>query len=143
MLDAVRLGPGGDETAVTAAQVRDVVGRLIAAGQHTDGDLDILVVFDAGYDVTRLACLLADSARRTAGAAAQRSRAVLPGAAPAARPRTAAPARRGRFKLADPQSWPAPQVTTATQTTRYGTAVARAWDRLHPRLTRRAAWAGR
>src|ERR1022692_1317817 len=34
MLDAVRLGPDDDETAVTAAQVRDVVGRLIAAGQH-------------------------------------------------------------------------------------------------------------
>src|SRR5258708_3898833 len=27
-----------------------------------------------------------------------------------------------------------------TQTTRYGPAVARAWDRLHPRLTHRAAW---
>ncbi len=30
-------------------------------------------------------------------------------------------------------------MTTITQTTRYGTAVAWAWDRLHPRLTRRAA----
>ena len=32
VLDAVRLGPEDDETAVTAAQVRDVVTRLIAAG---------------------------------------------------------------------------------------------------------------
>ncbi len=31
-------------------------------------------------------------------------------------------------------------MTTITQTTRYGTAVAWAWDRLHPRLTHRAAW---
>ena len=31
-------------------------------------------------------------------------------------------------------------MTTATQTTRYGTAVAQSWDRLHPRLTSRAAW---
>src|SRR6266540_4256830 len=30
--------------------------------------------------------------------------------------------------------------TTTTQTTRYGTAVASSWDRLHPRLTHRAAW---
>jgi hypothetical protein len=34
VLDAVRPGPGDDETEVTAAQVRDVVGRLIEAGQH-------------------------------------------------------------------------------------------------------------
>jgi hypothetical protein len=33
-------------------------------------------------------------------------------------------------------------VTTITQTTRYGTAVACAWDRLHPRLTHRSAWLG-
>src|ERR1039457_3819849 len=60
VLDAVRLGPADDETVVTAAQVRDVVTRLIDAGQHKEGDPAILVVFDAGYDVTRLAFLLAD-----------------------------------------------------------------------------------
>ena len=31
-------------------------------------------------------------------------------------------------------------MTTTTETTRYGTAVAQAWDRLHPRLTHRSAW---
>ena len=60
VLDAVRLGPDDDETEVTAGQVRDVVTRLIAAGHWREGDLRILVVFDAGYDVTRLAWLLAD-----------------------------------------------------------------------------------
>src|SRR6266536_373818 len=59
-LDAVRLGPADDETEVTAAQVREFVGRLAAAGRWRPGDEDILVVFDAGYDVTRLAWLLAD-----------------------------------------------------------------------------------
>ena len=49
-LDAVRLGPADDATAVTAAQVRDVVRRIIAAGHWRDGDPDILVIFDAGYD---------------------------------------------------------------------------------------------
>jgi hypothetical protein len=48
VLDAVRLGPADDETGVTAAQVADVVTRLIEAGRHKEGDPDILVVFDAG-----------------------------------------------------------------------------------------------
>jgi hypothetical protein len=60
VLDAVRLGPDDDQTEVTAAQVRDVVTRLIAAGHWGEGDPAVLVVFDAGYDVTRLAYLLAD-----------------------------------------------------------------------------------
>ena len=59
-LDAVRLGPADDATAVTAAQVREVTGRIIAAGHWRDGDPDILVIFDAGYDLTRLAWLLRD-----------------------------------------------------------------------------------
>jgi DDE superfamily endonuclease len=37
VLDAVRLGPDDDETEVTAAQLREVVGRLIEAGHwHAD-----------------------------------------------------------------------------------------------------------
>ena len=57
-LDAVRLGPADDATEVTAAQVRDVTGRLIAAGHWREGDPDIIVVLDSGYDLTRLAWLL-------------------------------------------------------------------------------------
>src|SRR5262249_33595708 len=60
MLDAVRLRPSDDVTAVTAEQVREVVDRLRQAGHWREGDPDILIVFDAGYDVTRLAFLLAD-----------------------------------------------------------------------------------
>jgi DDE superfamily endonuclease len=66
-LDAVRLGPADDATGVTAAQVRDVVGRLMAAGHWRDGDTDILVVFDACYDLTRLAWLLRDLPVEVAG----------------------------------------------------------------------------
>src|SRR6266699_49331 len=58
VLDAIRLGPEDDEAEVTAVQVREVITRLIAAGHWRDGDLPVLVVFDAGYDVTRLAWLL-------------------------------------------------------------------------------------
>ena len=50
------------------------------------------------------------------------------------------PSRHGpELKLADPAAWPDPPVTTATETTRHGTAVAQSRDRLHPRLTSRAA----
>src|SRR5882757_7869282 len=60
LLDVVRLGPCDDATEVTATQVREVIERLGQAGHHQPGDPDILIVFDAGYDVTRLAFLLAD-----------------------------------------------------------------------------------
>ena len=60
VLDAVRLGPDDDEAAVTAAQIRDVITRLIAAGHWREGGPEILVISGAGYDITRLAYLLAD-----------------------------------------------------------------------------------
>ena len=60
LLDAQRLGPHDDATTVTATQLREVIQRLQQAGWHKPGDADILIVFDAGYDVTRLAHLLAD-----------------------------------------------------------------------------------
>ena len=60
VLDAVRLGPDDDATEVTAAQVREVITRLIEAGHWREGDPPILVIFDAGYDLMRLACQLAD-----------------------------------------------------------------------------------
>jgi hypothetical protein len=140
VLDAVRLGPDDDETAVTAIQVRDVVTRLIEAGHWREGDPPILVIFDAGYDVTRLACLLADLPAELLGRL--RSDRVMQLPTPPRRPGTMGRPRKhgGELALADPATWPVPQVTTTTVTSRYGTAAAAAWDRVHPRLTRRAAW---
>ncbi len=140
VLDAVRLGPDDDETMVTAAQVREVVTRLAGAGHWREGDPAILVIFDAGYDVTRLAFLLADLPVEVLGRL--RSDRVMRLPAPPRQPGTnGRPRKHGReLVLADPGTWPVPQVTTSTATTRYGTAVAAAWDRVHPRLTRRAAW---
>jgi hypothetical protein len=139
VLDAVRLGPDDDETEVTAAQVRDVIGRMISAGHWRQGDPQILVVFDAGYDVTRLAFLLADLPAELLGRL--RSDRVLFFPAAPRRPGRGRPSRHGpELKLADEKTWPAPAVTTLTQTTRYGAAAATSWDRLHPRLTSRAAW---
>ena len=56
-------------------------------------------------------------------------------ARPAARPSTAR-----RSPWTSPRTWPDPQHTTSTDTTRYGTAVATSWDRVHPRLTHRGCW---
>ncbi len=42
--------------------------------------------------------------------------------------------------LADPVTWPAPEHTSSTDTTRYGTALAGAWHRCHPRLEHRGPW---
>jgi hypothetical protein len=140
VLDAVRLGPDDDEAAVTAAQVRDVVTRLIAAGHWRAGDPAILVIFDAGYDVPRLAYQLSDLPVELLGRL--RSDRVLQLPAPPRRPGALGRPRKhgGELALADPATWPTPQVTTSTATSRYGTAITAAWDRVHPLLTHRSAW---
>jgi hypothetical protein len=140
-LDAVRLTPGADLAAVTAGQLRDAVTRLVTAGHWQPGDADIWVVMDAGYDASRLAHLLQDLPVRVL--ARLRSDRVFRRAAPPRTPGTLGRPRRhgGEFIFADPASWGTPDVTTTTETRLYGTATARAWHQLHPRLTRRAAWA--
>jgi hypothetical protein len=142
VLDAVRLGPDDDEAEVTAAQVREVITRLIEAGHWRQGDPPVLVIVDAGYDPMRLACQLTGLPVEVLGRL--RSDRVLHFPVPARQPGTnGRPPRHGRgFALADPATWPEPAVTTVTATTRYGTAAAQAWDRLHPRLTHRSAWLG-
>jgi hypothetical protein len=140
VLDAVRLGPGDDEAALTAGQVRDVVTRLIAAGHWRAGDPAILIIFDAGYDVPRLACQLSGLPVELLGRL--RSDRVMQLPAPPRRPGAAGRPRKhgGELALADPATWPPSQVTTSTATSRYGTAITAAWDRVHPRLTHRSAW---
>src|SRR5258708_7110044 len=120
VLDAVRLGPDDDETEVTAAQVRDVVARLIEAGHWREGDPGILVVFDAGYDIARLAYLLAGLPVEVLGRL--RSDRVLYFPPPPRRPGRGRPSRHGtELKLAHDASWPPPAATTITQTTPYRT----------------------
>jgi DDE superfamily endonuclease len=139
-LDAVRLAPGDDAATVTAAQLRDVVARLVAADQWRPGDPDILIVADAGYDASRLSYLLRDLPVQVL--ARLRSDRVLRRAAPPRLPGTNGrpPRHGGEFIFGDPASWGQPDVTTVTETRLYGQATARSWNRLHPRLTRRAAW---
>lgn len=140
LLDAVRLGPTDDAVAVTAAQVRGVVGRLIAAGHWATGDPPVLVVLDSGYDLAYLAFTLADLPVEVLG----RVRADRVFCRPAPPP---APGRRGRpakhggvFWCAVPESWHSPQVVSVSATSRYGAAAVTSWPAMHPRLTRRGAW---
>jgi hypothetical protein len=144
VLDAVRLGPTDDATAVTAVQLRAVVARLTAAGHWRPGDPPIMVVLDSGYDVCRLAFLLADLPVHLVGRI-RADRVLLAPApprpvgrsGPVGRPRRHGPA----MALADPVSWPTPAAQTVTDTARYGRAEATGWDRMHPRLEHRGSWA--
>jgi hypothetical protein len=141
ILDALRLGPGADVAAVTITQVREVVERLIVTGQWAAGDHNILIVLDAGYDAPRIAHFLADLPVEVLGRT--RSDRVMRRPTPprvydpkGGRP----PKHGGEFVFGNPETWGEEQAVTVTDTSRYGKATARAWDRLHPRLTRRAAW---
>jgi hypothetical protein len=141
MLDAVRLGPLDDLTDVTAEQVCAVVDRLREAGQWAPGDPPILVVFDAGYDIVRLAWLLRDVPVTVLGRL--RSDRVFHLPVPArACGQVGRPARHGpAIDLDEPAGHPASCVSTVTETARYGQAFADAWDRAHQKLQRRAGWA--
>ncbi len=145
VLDAVRLGPGADVAAVTTVQLREVVERLVAAGQWKQGDPNVLVVLDAGYDAPRIAHLLGDLPVEVLGRL--RSDRVMRRPTPSLKeyalsyPQGGRPPKPGgEFVFGDPATWGAEQAVTVTDTRRYGKATAQAWDRLHPRLTRRAAW---
>ncbi|MGD3112590.1 NF041680 family putative transposase [Streptomyces sp. YGL11-2] len=139
-LDALRLAPGDDAATATARQMRELVGRLMEARQWKDGDPEILIVVDAGYDVPRLAFLLKDLPVQVLGR--MRSDRVLRRSAPPRKPHTMGrpPRHGGEFAFSDRSTWDIPDAQTVTQTRLYGTATAQAWDRLHPRLTHRSAW---
>jgi hypothetical protein len=142
MLDVVRLGPLDDLTQVTADQVGEVVVRLREAGQWVQGDPPILVVFDAGYDIVRLAWLLRDVPVVVVGRL--RSDRVFHLPAVARMPGQVGRSRRHGpvIDLDQPDTHPTPAVSTVAETTRYGTAFADAWQHAHQQLQRRAGWAG-
>jgi hypothetical protein len=141
-LDALRLGPADDVAEVTAAQARRVVEDLIDMGRWQQGDRDILIVFDAGYDAPRMAYLLEGLPVEVVGR--MRTDRVMgkPVPVPWISPlQGGRPPKHGKeFRFARPDSLGEPDAATAAVTDRYGTARAMAWDRIHPRLTTRSAW---
>jgi len=137
LLDAARIGPDDDETDLTAAQLRDVAGRLAAAGRWRPGDPPVLVVMDAGYDPVRLAHLLRDlpvtvCARLRAGRvfyppAPPRDPSV-PGRVPK---HTGTPVRCAAGTGSGGAA------VTAAAVTGHGPAAVTAWHRVHQKLNRR------
>jgi len=118
----------------------NMVTRLEQAGHWRPGDPDIIVVLDCGYDVIRLAWLLADlpvvlCARLRAGRVFYR----VPGPKP---PGMGGPPREhgAALRFADPATWDGPAFAGRGGTARYGTVQVRAWDRVHAKLDRDSAW---
>ena len=136
LLDAVRLGPDDDDCLLTAAQLREVVQRLIAAGHWSPGDPLIDITVDAGYNPARLAYLLADLPVTVTGRV--RSDRVWYRAAPARQPGAAGrPQRHGRpVRCADPATWDDPGVTAQAATPRHGPLAVTAWPRVHQKISR-------
>jgi hypothetical protein len=136
LLDAVRLRPHEDETQVTAAQLREVVTRLIQAGHWKQGDPPVLVVMDAGYSGTRLAWLLRDLPVTVL--ARVRCDRVFYRPAP-----DRAPGRRGRdgrhggpVKCADPSTWADPDLAADAESARHGPLAVLAFSRVHQMIHR-------
>jgi hypothetical protein len=136
-LDAVRLGPDDDDCAVTAGQLREVVARLAAAGRWAGGDPQIVIVMDAGYNVARLAWLLADLP--VVLVARVRSDRVFYRPAPPRAPGLAGrQSRHGApVKCADPATWGGAAVQQQVPQPRHGPVQAAAWTRVHPLVHRR------
>ncbi|MEU2133166.1 transposase, partial [Streptomyces sp. NPDC018352] len=122
ILDVVRLGPADDATAATATQLRGVVERLIAAGQWEAGDPHIVIVSDAGYDVTRLAWVLRDLPVEMVGRVRSDRVMRLP-KPPRVHGVNGRPPKHGpEFRFTRPETWSEPAITTVTDTSNYGKA---------------------
>lgn len=131
LLDGTRRDPDDDATAVTAAQLRAVITDLHRAGDHQPGGLDVLIVTDAGYDVVRLAWLLADL-RMTIGGRFRSDRVFYTPAEAWTDPTKGRSPRHGA-KLALRDATTQPEPTTATVTDHYRRAEATAFARMHPK----------
>ena len=135
VLDAVRLEPGGDQTEAAAAQLREVTGRLAAAGHWRPGDPDIVVALDAGYQPSRLAWLLADLPLVLV--VRVRSDRVFYGPAPRRRAGRGRPPRHGAaVSCSDPATWRGAQVAAEARSPRYGPVEVTAWQRVHQMVHR-------
>lgn len=140
-LDITRLVPGADAATVTAGQLRRVVTGLITHGHWQEGDPEILIVADAGYDGPRLAFML-DDLPVTVLVRMRSDRVLRRPAPPRHAQQRGRPRRHGdEFVFGDPATWGEPDVATTSDTRLYGPARVRSWNRLHPRLTHRTAWA--
>jgi hypothetical protein len=146
-VDVGRLAPDDDLVAVTAAQIRALVGRLAAEGRcGMPGQPVPMAIGDCGYPAPGLADALAGVGVQLLVRLGDEGRRVFYADPPARQPgQVGRPARHGaRFKLADPATWPAPdQVHVVEDSGRYGRVEVHAWSGLHQRLQTRGHFTGR
>ena len=121
---------------MTAAQLREAVTRLAAAGHWKDGDPDIIIVMDSGYSGTRLAWLLADLP--VILVARVRPDRVFYGPPPPRAP--GVPGRTARHgapvSCGDPVTWHSPALETEAESARHGPLAVMAWARVHQMIHR-------
>ncbi|WP_327250244.1 transposase [Streptomyces sp. NBC_01244] len=102
---------------MTSTQPREVVTRLVPTGQWRPGDAYILVVMDTDYDVTRLACVLADLPVEPVGRL-RSDRVTLRVAGPRRSPGGGQPRWHGGIlTFSKPESWHTPDQATTCDTT--------------------------
>ncbi|HVB90616.1 MAG TPA: NF041680 family putative transposase [Acidimicrobiales bacterium] len=138
-LDVLRITPFLDPVSATVEQIRHLVGLL------PDDEEVPLFVFDAGYDPIAIGHDLADV--RCEVLTRIRDDRVFCGDPPLRPNRPSEtggrPPRHGkRFKCSDRRTWRKPDDSLVATDPRYGTVRVQAWHGLHPRLGRRAHWAG-
>jgi hypothetical protein len=133
-MDAVRIPPASDAVAVTAGQVRDLVGRLGRTAQAP------VFAFDAGYDPIALTHELAD-VRACLVVRIRDDRVFYTSPAGPTPGTIGRPRRHGeRRNCAQPRSWPNPDAELRCEDDRYGAVHVTAWHGLHPKLGRRGRW---
>jgi hypothetical protein len=133
-VDARRTPPSGDGVVVTTDQVRDLVGRLGETEQTP------VFAFDAGYDPIALTHELTDIAAVIV-VRIRDDRVFYTDPDPVEPGTVGRPRRHGeKVKLADPDTWPVPDVESTSTDSRYGTVRVSAWHGLHPKLAHRGHW---
>jgi hypothetical protein len=139
-LDAARVPAGLSPSQAAAAQVRELAGRLAAAGEVQVP----LFIFDAGYDATGLALALhhgADPVRCQILVRLRRTRVFYADPPPRPAAATGRPAVHGTaFRCADPATWAVPDQDQCYDDPAHGQVRVRAWPGLHPKI---ASAAGR
>ncbi len=134
-VEARRLLPADGHTAVTIAQIRDLLTDLAATAQAAAGAQNMaeqhqngpppLVILDAGNDATALAHELADEPVQLLVRLNSK--------------RTYYHGRK--LSLSDPASGPAPDNEITAESPRYGTVRVQAWHNMHQQLSRDGHWA--
>jgi DDE superfamily endonuclease len=140
-VQARRIRPSEDPTALTLTQVNDLLADLAATAAYKEGDPPPLVIFDAGYDATALAHELSNKPVQILVRLNTR-RVFYTDPAPR-QPGTRGPARRHgqKLSLTEPANGPAPDRDLTATSPRYGTVQIRAWHNMHQELGREGHWA--